>query len=139
MEQRGRIYHRNRVARTFSEEIGAMLEGELSDPRIAPCYVSEVVLAPGGKSARIFIQVNGDEKAEADTLAGLMAARGYIKHSLLERMGVRHVPDLSFQIDRSAKMESRMDELMGRMKKRDEKNARSAQAGAAKASTEAKL
>jgi len=123
MEQRGRTYHRNRVARTFSEEIGAMLEGELSDPRIAPCYVSEVVLAPGGKSARIFIQVNGDEKAEADTLAGLMAARGFIKHTLLERMGVRHVPDLSFQIDRSAKIESRMDDLLGRVKRRNEKTA----------------
>jgi ribosome-binding factor A len=109
------------VAQTFSEEIGAMLEGELSDPRIAPCYVSEVVLAPGGKSARIFIQVHGGEKEEADTLAGLMAARGYIKHTLLERMGVRHVPDLSFQIDRSAKIESRMSELLGRAKKHAQK------------------
>ncbi len=121
MEQRGRTYHRNRVARTFAEEIGAMLEGELSDPRIAPCYVSEVALAPGGKSARIFIQVLGDEKEEADTLAGLMAARGFIRHALLERMGVRHVPDISFQIDRSKKIESRMDELLGRVKKRNEK------------------
>jgi len=98
-----------------------MLEGELSDPRIAPCYVSEVVLAPGGKSARIFIQVHGSEQEESDTLAGLMAARGFIKHTLLERMGVRHVPELSFQIDRSAKIESRMDELLGRVKKRKAK------------------
>ena len=52
-EHRARTYHRNRVANTFSEEIGAMLEGELSDPRIAPSYVTDVVLAPGGKSARI--------------------------------------------------------------------------------------
>jgi ribosome-binding factor A len=128
MEQRGRTYHRNRVARTFAEEIGVMLEGELSDPRIAPCYVSEVALAPGGKSARIFIQVLGDEKEEADTLAGLMAARGYIRHELLERMGVRHVPDISFQIDRSKKIESRMDELLGRVKKRNEKLAAKAAA-----------
>jgi ribosome-binding factor A len=126
MEQRGRTYHRNRVARTFSEEIGAMLEGELSDPRIAPCYVSEVVLAPGGKSARIFIQVHGSEQEESDTLAGLMAARGFIKHTLLERMGVRHVPELSFQIDRSAKIESRMDELLGRVRKRKAKLAKTA-------------
>ena len=98
-----------------------MLEGELSDPRIAPCYVSEVALAPGGKSARIFIQVQGNEKEEADTLAGLMAARGFIRHTLLEWMGVRHVPDISFQIDRSEKIESRMDELLGRVKKRNEK------------------
>ena len=41
-----------------------MLEGELSDPRIAPCHVTEVVLAPGGKSCRVFIAVHGDEKAE---------------------------------------------------------------------------
>jgi ribosome-binding factor A len=112
-----------------------MLEGELSDPRIAPCYVSEVVLAPGGKSARIFIQVNGGEKEEADTLAALMAARGFIKHTLLERMGVRHVPDLSFQIDRSAKIESRMDELLGRVKKRSDKLAAKAAVSDAAAST----
>ena len=118
MEQRGRTYHRNRVARTFAEEIGAMLEGELSDPRIAPCYVSEVALAPGGKSARIFIQVQGNEKEEADTLAGLMAARGFIRHTLLERMGVRHVPDLAFLADRSGRFQARIVELMDRSRKR---------------------
>jgi ribosome-binding factor A len=126
MEQRGRAYHRKRVAQTFTEEIGAMLEGELSDPRLAPCYVSEVVLAPGGKSARIYIQVHGGEKAEDETLAALIAARGYIRHTLLERMGVRHVPELSFAIDRSERLESRMDELLGRMRKRDEKKKRAA-------------
>ena len=47
-----------------------MLEGELSDPRIAPCYVTEVILAPGGKSCRVFIAVHGDEQAEEDTLTG---------------------------------------------------------------------
>jgi ribosome-binding factor A len=78
-EQRARTYHRNRVASTFSEEIGAMLEGELSDPRIAPGYVTDVVLAPGGKSARVFVAVHGSEAEEASTLAGLMAARGFIR------------------------------------------------------------
>lgn len=46
-EQRGRTYHQNRVAETLREEISAMLEGQLSDPRINFGYVSEVVLAPG--------------------------------------------------------------------------------------------
>ena len=45
-----------------------MLEGELSDPRIAPSYVTDVVLAPGGKSARIFVAVHGTEEEEASTL-----------------------------------------------------------------------
>ena len=130
-EPRARTYHRNRVSSTFGEEITAMLEGELSDPRIAPCYVSEVVLAPGGKSCRVFIAVHGGEKAEEDTLAGLTAARGYIRTEIRDRMGVRHVPELSFAIDRSERIGARIDELLGRMNKRREKLERKNQAAAA--------
>jgi ribosome-binding factor A len=120
-EQRARTYHRNRVANTFSEEIGAMLEGELSDPRIASCHVTDVVLAPGGKSARVFIAVHGSESEEESTLEALTTARAYIRSQLRDRMGVRHVPELCFAIDRSEKMTGRMDELLGRMRKREKK------------------
>ena len=98
-----------------------MLEGELSDPRIAPCNVTDVVLAPGGKSARVFVAVHGSSEEEDETLAALMTARAFIRASLRERMGVRHVPDLTFAIDRSEKMTGRMDELLGRMRKREKK------------------
>ncbi len=118
-EHRARTHHRNRVANTFSDEIGAMLEGELSDPRIAPSYVTDVVLAPGGKSARVFVAVHGGEQEESDTLAGLMTARAFIRSQLRDRMGVRHVPELTFAIDRSEKMTGRMDELLGRMRRRE--------------------
>src|SRR5579875_1053721 len=120
-EQRARTYHRNRVANAFSDEIGAMLEGELSDPRIAPSHVTDVVLAPGGKSARIFVAVHGAEEDEASTLEALHAARGYIRSQLRERMGFKHVPELSFAIDRSEKLTGRMDELLGRIRKREQK------------------
>ncbi len=133
---RARDHHRNRVVSTFAEEITAMLEGELSDPRIAPCYVTEVVLAPGGKSARVFIAVNGDAEDEESTLEGLMTARAFIRTEIRYRMGVRHVPEITFAIDRSEKMGARMDELLGRMKKRKDKldkkvSAREAAAGIA--------
>ena len=118
-EHRARTHHRNRVANTFSEEIGAMLEGELSDPRIAPSYVTDVVLAPGGKSARVFVAVHGGDHEEEETLAGLMTARAFIRSQLRDRMGVRHVPELTFAIDRSEKMTGRMDELLGRMRRRE--------------------
>ena len=100
-----------------------MLEGELSDPRIAPSYVTEVVLAPGGKSARIFVAVHGTEQEELQTLEGLQTARAYIRSQLRDRMGVRHVPELTFAIDRSQKINNRMDELLGRIQKRDAKRA----------------
>ena len=117
-EQRARKYHQDRVAETLRDEIGAMIEGELSDPRISFAYITQVVLNPGGKSALIYVAVDGGPDEEAQTVDGLMAARGYIRHELLERMGVRHVPELSFHVDRSEKMKTRIDELLGRAKKR---------------------
>jgi ribosome-binding factor A len=95
-----------------------MLEGQLSDPRIAFCYVTEVVMSPGSKSAQVFIAVDGGEEAEKNTVAALVAAKGYIRHELLERLGMRRVPDLTFHVDRSEKFQSRIDELLGRVKKR---------------------
>lgn len=99
-----------------------MIEGELSDPRIDFCYVSEVALNPGGKSARVYVAIDSAVKdiaqAETQTIAGLEAAKGYIRHELQERMGVRRVPDLSFFADRSGRFQARIDELMSRSRLR---------------------
>jgi ribosome-binding factor A len=116
--QRAKAHHRDRVAETLREEIGAMIEGELSDPRIGFCYISEVLITPGGKSARIYVTVDGGEKEEDETIEALTAARAYIRRQLLQRTGKRHVPDLTFLIDRSEKMQTRIDELLGRLDKR---------------------
>ena len=80
-----------------------MLERDLSHPRIA----------------RVFVAVHGGDHEEEETLAGLMTARAFIRSQLRDRMGVRHVPELTFAIDRSEKMTGRMDELLGRMRKRE--------------------
>ena len=121
-EHRGRKHHQDRVAETLREEIGAMIEGELSDPRIAFCYVREVVLNPGGKSARVYVAVDSAvadiAKAEQDTVAALESAKGYIRFELKERMGVRHIPDLSFVPDRSGRFQARIEELMERSRRR---------------------
>lgn len=122
-EQRGRTHHRNRVVGTLRDEVAIMIEGELSDPRIGLCHVTEVLLAPGGKSAKVFISVEGDEKAEQETREGLMAARAYIRTEIRDRMGVRHIPELTFIIDRSEKLTARVDELLDRTRKREKKAA----------------
>ena len=121
-EHRARKHHQDRVAETLKIEIGAMIEGELSDPRIDFCYVTEVVLNPGAKSARVYVAIDSAVKdvvkSEQNTIAGLEAAKGYIRVVLKERMGVRHVPELSFLADRSGRFQSRIEELMDRSRKR---------------------
>jgi ribosome-binding factor A len=120
-EHRARKHHQDRVAETLRDEIGAMIEGELSDPRIELCHVSEVALNPGGKSARVYVVVDittkDIAKSETETIAGLEAAKGYIRSELKDRMGVRHVPELSFLADRSGRFQARIEELMSRGRK----------------------
>jgi ribosome-binding factor A len=116
-EQRAKQHHLGRIVETLKEEIGAIIEGELGDPRIALCTVSEVVMVDG-KSAKVFLQVQGDERESEETIKAITAAKGYIRHELLERMGTRHVPDLTFILDRSQEYGARIDELLGRIKKR---------------------
>jgi ribosome-binding factor A len=95
-----------------------MIQGELSDPRIGSAHVTEVVLNVGGKSARVYVANDGPAEDEEPMLEALASARGFIRHELLERMGVRHVPELTFHLDRTDRMTARIDELLGRRRRR---------------------
>ena len=116
-EQRGAQHHRERMADAMRDEIVAILEGELGDPRIGLVTVSEVRLAADGKSTHVLVAVAGDDKEVERTLQGLEAARGYIRHEIAERLRLRRAPELFFQLDRSQQYGDRIDELLKRVRK----------------------
>jgi len=122
VEHRGQKYHRGRLSEAIREEIETILEGELGDPRIGLASVSSVVMADDARSARVLVHVAGDEAEAERTLEGLAAAKNYVRHELAERLRLRKPPELYFQIDRADELEGRVDELLGRAKKRARKN-----------------
>ena len=118
MERRGQKYHRERLGEALREEIDTILEGELSDPRIGLVNVSEVVLAPDSRSARVLVVAQGNDAEAAETMEGLQAACGYVRRELVERLHLRRAPELLFILDRSHQYETRIGELLNRTKKR---------------------
>ena len=118
MERRGQKYHRERLGEALREEIETILEGELGDPRIGLANVSEVILAPDSRSARVMVVVEGNEEEAEETMEGLQAAGGFIRRELVERLHLRRAPELIFVQDRSQQYETRIDELLSRSKKR---------------------
>lgn len=118
MEKRGQKYHRERLGEALREEIETILEGELGDPRIGLVNVSGVRLAADGRSARILINVEGDDEEARRSLEGLVAATGFIRREVAERLHLRRAPELSFQLDRSEQYAARIDELLGRTRKK---------------------
>jgi ribosome-binding factor A len=118
LERRGQKYHRERLGEALREEIETILEGELGDPRIGLVNVSEVILAPDSRSARVLVVAQGDDDEAEETMEGLRAACGYVRRELVERLHLRRAPELLFILDRSHQYESRIDELLNRAKKR---------------------
>ena len=115
-EQRNLKYRRERLGQALREEIETILEGELGDPRIGLTNVTAVQLAPDGKSAHVLVAVQGGEPEAEQTLAGLAAARGFIRHELAERLRLRHAPELFFALDKGQHYEARIDQLLKRIK-----------------------
>lgn len=117
MERRGQRYHRERLGQALREEIETLIEGELSDPRIGLASVTGVELAEDARSARIRVAVEGSEEDGERSLAGLVAAAGFIRHELAERLRLRRAPELYFELDRSSQYTTRINELLKRAKK----------------------
>lgn len=117
MENRGQRHHRERLGEAIREEVSAILEGELGDPRIGLVTVSEVHLGADGKSAHVLVAVLGDDSEAAETMDGLAAARGYIRREIASRLGLRQAPELHFRLDHSEKYEARVEELLKRTRK----------------------
>src|SRR5271166_4663917 len=118
MENRGQKYHRGRMAEALREEIVALVEGELGDPRIGLVSVSEVQMGEDGRTARVFVEVAGNEDDAQLSLEGLKAAGGYIRHQLVSRLSLRQAPEIIFVLDRSEQQGGRIEELLHRIQKR---------------------
>jgi len=121
VERRGQKHHRERLGEALREEIETMVEGELGDPRIGLVSVSKVEMAEDSRSARVYVEVEGDDAEANRTLEGLAGAVGFIRHELAERLHLRRAPELFFHLDRSEKYESRINELLSRARKKSKK------------------
>ena len=102
-------------------ELSNIIRGDIKDPRIHPMTsVVTVEVAPDLKTCKVWVSVYGDEKAQADTLAGLQSAEGYIKNQLAKQINLRNTPELRFIVDESIAYGVRMSKLIDDVVKSDE-------------------
>jgi ribosome-binding factor A len=118
MFDRAQQHHHQRLEDAVREEITALLEGGLADPRIGLVTVNVVELMPRGKTAHIYVSVAGSDAEAQQTLAALQAAKGYIRHELALRLQARKAPDLMFHLDRSEVIGKKLDAVRQREKKK---------------------
>jgi ribosome-binding factor A len=106
-----------RIAEEVRNEVSLMLAGELKDPRLsAPVIVTEVRMGAGMRTIRIFVSLAGDQAERASTLAGLQAARGFVRHELVDRLHLRRAPDVIFMLDQTEEIGNRIESLLRKAK-----------------------
>jgi ribosome-binding factor A len=107
-----------RIAEEIRNEVSLMLAGELKDPRLAGTVaITEVRVTPDLRTVRVYVSLsNEDETERASTLAGLQAAKGYVRHELVERLQLRRAPEVLFILDQSDEIGDRIDQLLRNVK-----------------------
>jgi ribosome-binding factor A len=107
-----------RIAEEIRDEVSLMLAGELKDPRLAGTVaITEVRVTPDLRTVRVYVSLSDEDETErASTLAGLQAAKGYVRHELVERLQLRRAPEVLFILDQSEEIGDRIDQLLRNVK-----------------------
>ncbi len=116
-----------RINSEVMRELSRIISREIKDPRISPMTsVVSVEVAPDLKTCKAYISVLGDEQDQADTLAGLQSAQGFIKRELARTVNLRNTPDIRFVMDQSIEygvnMSRKIDEINAPLHERDKED-----------------
>ncbi|MCA9919617.1 MAG: 30S ribosome-binding factor RbfA [Anaerolineales bacterium] len=88
---------------------------ELSDPRLHGITVTDVKIDRELEHADVYVSALGDESREADVMAALNSAEGFLRRELASRIRMRKVPQLHMHWDPSLahiqEVESILDNL----------------------------
>lgn len=110
--------HRNeRFAEALRQELEEIINYELSDPRIGELTITEVLVAPGNKQARVRLSLGGNHRTAEPTLAALNGAREHIRQVLAGRLDVFRIPDLEFESDIEVQSPNEVKSLLRRVRK----------------------
>jgi len=106
-----------RIGELIKEKISTLLREKVADPRIGFVSIIDVEVAPDLKSAKVFISIFGTEKAQKESMAGLLSAKGFIQGEVGRTLDLRYTPVLTFIADKTMERASRIMAIMNRLEK----------------------
>jgi len=106
-------YCADQVGEQVREEIMSIIRRDLKDPRIGFVSITTVRMSPDLRAARVRVSVLGNPEQQKESLAGLVSARGLIRHELGRRLqNLKFSPDIRFELDPSIEYSVHISELL---------------------------
>jgi len=100
-----------RVDHLLQEEISAVIQRDVHDPRIGFVTVTSVETTSDLQRATVFVSIIGDDKERAATMEALGRAMPFVRHSL-GPLRLRRIPQLQLREDDSAQRGTRVMQLL---------------------------
>ncbi|MBM7644390.1 ribosome-binding factor A [Scopulibacillus daqui] len=101
-----------RVAEQIKKELSDIVNNQLKDPRIGFVTITGVDVTGDLQQATVYITVLGDDEKKAETLDGLLKAKGFIRSEIGKRIRLRKTPDINFKFDHSIEYGNRINRLL---------------------------
>ena len=102
-----------RVAVEMKREISDILRTEMKDPRMSGMIsVTSVEVTKDLRHSKVFVSVFGSEEEQLETLGAIIKAAGFIRTEIGRRIRLRHIPDMSFHLDRSIAYGAHINEVL---------------------------
>ncbi len=108
-----------RVAEQVRHELSELIEREINDPRLELISVTDATVSSDLREVNVYVSSLQGEAARAEVLAGLEAARGFLRRRLGERLKLRVVPNLHFHWDKSLETGDRISRLIDQIEEAD--------------------
>jgi ribosome-binding factor A len=89
------------VGEFLRQEISEIVQRDLNDPRLGLVSITHVDMSPDLRYAHAHVSVLGSDEEFGKSIAALRGASGFIRRQLRPRMRLRHIPEITFESDRS--------------------------------------
>lgn len=105
----------DRINGLLREEISNLILREIKDPRLhGVLTITQVQTSSDLRNAKVYISVMGDHGVDSSTLEGIRSAASFMRKQLRERLRLKYVPFLTFEIDNSLEDSQHIFGLMDR-------------------------
>jgi ribosome-binding factor A len=114
-----KTFRTERVSELIKQEVSDLLLRGIKDVRVGAGIVSitRVDVPRDLGQARIFVSIYGTPEVQAQAMAGLNSARGYVRSEIGKRIRMRHTPEVIFEHDISLERGDRILTLLSRLNK----------------------
>jgi ribosome-binding factor A len=91
-----------RINGQLRQELSQLISRQIKDPRVGGVVtITQVKTASDLRTARVFVSVLGDQATRHSTLEGIQSASTFLRRELRDRLNLRYVPFMRFELDQS--------------------------------------